>query len=370
MYMEAYNGLNGLRIASLAWTEFFEKIVKKANVTSQPFEPCLYIGRSELGFCCIVCYVDDLLMGSSSKALFQKVFDEIMKCVKVRQTGFIGVKEGGSLKFLGRLLYRTLKSVKLYMQVDPTYRDGAFQELDLEKTKGTDIIPDLKNHSAEAHSRYRRVLGRLAWLAQTRQDLLLHCSLLASGQASPKQGHEKALRALLRYLKSDMNVAQAFPAGDDPDPLGESFEVLSGKLVVYSDAAFAPMRALQRRSISGCVIMYCGCLIKAFARHQASVTLSCEAELAAIQGAVQEAIGIQRTLRFVVKRDLTIELRTDSMSGKQLLEASDVERRSRHIEIRIEWLRDLMNSGQLSLTFVPGAVKEADCHSAMRRVVS
>ena len=36
--------------------------------------------------------------------------------------------------------------------------------------------------------------------------------------------------------------------------------------------------------------MYSGCLIKAFARHQASVTLSsCEAELAAIQGAVQEA---------------------------------------------------------------------------------
>ena len=99
------------------------------------------------------------------------------------------------------------------------------------------------------------------------------------------------------------------------------------------------------------------------ARHQASVTLSsCEAELAAIQGAVQEAIGIQRTLQFVVKKDLTIELRTDSMSGKQLLEASDVQRRSRHIEIRIEWLRDLMNSGQLSLTFVPGAVNPADMH--------
>ena len=59
-----------------------------------------------------------------------------MKCVKVRQTGFIGVKEGGSLKFHGRLLHRTPKSVTLYMQVDPAYMDGAFKELDLEKTKG------------------------------------------------------------------------------------------------------------------------------------------------------------------------------------------------------------------------------------------
>ena len=98
VFLEEYNGLNGLRIASLAWAEFFERIVKQANVvTSQPFEPCLYIGRSELGFCCSVCYVDDVLMGSSSKALFQRVFDEITKCVKVRQTGFIGIKEGGSL---------------------------------------------------------------------------------------------------------------------------------------------------------------------------------------------------------------------------------------------------------------------------------
>ena len=121
------------------------------------------------------------------------------------------------------------------------------------------------------------------------------------------------------------------------------------------------MRALQRRSISGCVIFYCGCLLKAFARHQASVTLSsCEAELAAIQGAIQEAVGIQRTLNFAVQKELCIELRTDSLSEKQLLEASDVQRRSRHIEIRIEWIRDLMHSGKLTLTFVPGILNPAD----------
>ena len=58
--------------------------------------------------------------------------------------------------------------------------------------------------------------------------------------------------------------------------------------------------------------------LRLFARHQASVTLSsCEAELAAIQSAVQEAIGIQRTLDFAVQgvrqKELTIELRTDSL---------------------------------------------------------
>ena len=55
----------------------------------------------------------------------------------------------------------------------------------------------------------------------------------------------------------------------------------------------------------------------------------------------------------VLQKELTIELRTDSLSGKQLLDASDVQRRSRHIEIRIEWIRGLMNSGKLALTLFP-----------------
>ena len=66
---------------------------------------------------------------------------------------------------------------------------------------------------------------------------------------------------------------------------------------------------------------------------------SCEAELHAIQAGVQESIGLARTLAFVLKSlnlredlapladleegecPLNIQLRTDSLSGKQLLES-------------------------------------------------
>ena len=81
--------------------------------------------------------------------------------MKVSQAGFIGVKEGGSLRFLG--------IATVFIQVGWIFQ-GVI--LDLDKHKGTETIPDLKNFieqavtdqplSAEAHSRYRRALGRLA----------------------------------------------------------------------------------------------------------------------------------------------------------------------------------------------------------------
>ena len=106
--------------------------------------------------------------------------------------------------------------------------------------------------------------------------------------------------------------------------------------------------------------------LKCFSRHQHAVSLSsCEAELHALQSAVQEAIGLARTLAFVLKSlnlrkdlpalefleegevPLQILLRTDSLSGKQLLESYDLQKKSRHIEIRLCWLRKLLSIGSL-----------------------
>ena len=204
--------------------------------------------------------------------------------------------------------------------------------------------------------------------------VLHYTSLLASGQAEPKPGHEKALRQVLRFVATDSHVGQHFPTEDRQTHL-----LMGSQVIVYTDASFAPMRILQRRSISGAVLMYQAVTIKCFSRVQAAVSLSaCEAELHAIQSGVQESIGLSRTLAFVLRSlnlredlasvadleegecPLNIQLRTDSLSGKQLLESYDLQRRSRHIEIRLCWLRRLLNSSILELTFCRGDMNLSD----------
>ena len=96
-------------------------------------------------------------------------------------SGHVGLK-GGHLRFLGRSIFRRPGSSALYMQVDPTYLDEAFAEFDLKKGSTTfpDLRPILEQEgsqplSAEGHARFRRVLGRLSWYCQTRQDFVDFC---------------------------------------------------------------------------------------------------------------------------------------------------------------------------------------------------
>ena len=154
------------------------------------------------------------------------------------------------------------------------------------------------------------------------------------------------------------------------------------------------MKSTGRRSVSGTCFIFQQCLMKCFSRHHSAVTLSsCEAELVALQSGVQEGIGLLRTLGFVLGRlypwvDIIpqdaqvtwydeaesddedsmkvsylfpLVVKTDSLSGKMLLEASDLQRKSRHIEIKVYWLRELMDRKVLLLSHVPGTLNPADC---------
>ena len=341
----------------------------------------------------IMAYVDDLLVATTSESALKTLMTALSAHVKVRETGRVGLK-GGHLRFLGRSIFRRPGSSALYMQVDPTYLDEAFAEFDLKKGSTTfpDLRPILEQEgsqplSAEGHARFRRVLGRLSWYCQTRQDLLILVSMLGTGQAQPFETHERCLLAVLRYLMTDMDVACVFHQKSLLCPMWKVWkctQMLGLHLWRVLDVVLFQVLVSSFNSV----------LMKCFSRHQSAVTLSsCEAELVALQSGVQEGIGLLRTLGFVLGRlypwvDIIpqdaqvtwydeaesddedsmkvsylfpLVVKTDSLSGKMLLEASDLQRKSRHIEIKVYWLRELMDRKVLLLSHVPGTLNPADC---------
>ena len=56
----------------------------------------------------------------------------------------------------------------------------------------------------------------------------------------------------------------------------------------------------------------------------------------------------------------TIVTHSDSAAAIALLKGTDLQRRSRHIEIRVEWLRERMLRGHLSLEYAKGSNNPAD----------
>ena len=125
--------------------------------------------------------------------------------------------------------------------------------------------------------------------------------------------------------------------------------------------------------MTGGVITFQGATLKTIRTHQQLVSLSSmEAELHALQSVAQEvkSIGkvVGRVLRCIKEvgdsdfpEDLVPAiLFTDSESSLKLLKNMDVPRKSRHLESRLEWLKEQVSRGLLVLEFRKGTRNPSD----------
>ena len=102
------------------------------------------------------------------------------------------------------------------------YLESTFRAYGLKSASG--CAPDITVHlekenekelSSESYSKFRAALGKLSWYAQTRQDIRAWVAMLATQQAKPTEGTEKALRAVLRFLMSDGNIVLRMPSNSE-----------------------------------------------------------------------------------------------------------------------------------------------------------
>ena len=204
--------------------------------------------------------------------------------------------------------------------------------------------------------RYRAVLGRIAWWAQSRPDLARWMSILSQGQSKPTACFEHALRQVIRFLRGQYLCWHYFGPGSEVPGAGPA------RLDVYADASWAPQASLGRKSVSGIAIYYRGCLIKGISRIQGCVSLSsCEAELRAILTAVQESEGLATLIGQLAGSKVEIRLHTDSSSARAVLLNRGLSRRVRHLDIAVCYLQERIQEAQtLKVLWCPTSAMVAD----------
>lgn len=372
--------LNGLRSASLEWLQFLrDQILRPSGLHADKGEPCLFSGTLKSGGRAIcLTYVDDMLVAvekAEDIEYLKKIFEAK---VTVKQTGIVtaSTMSGGKLTFLGREVTRIKGDKTLRVSVPFSYLQRTFEDYGLKDSNRRLASPDLsvlekdgEPLTGEAYAKFRSALGRVSWLAQTRMDIRLFIALISTQQSKPTQTTESALRCLLRFLKQDGDVVLLMPSPDldfgdrkhDPP-----------KIVCYSDASHAPFRTTGRRGVSGGVLSLLGSCVKCYARHQTSVSLSsCESELNGIQMMAQETVVFARLVcrvfnSFQTGSDPTLldkvvsELNTDSESGIKVLRGMDLQRRVRHIEVKVEWLKEKIHQEDLVICYKSGKSLVAD----------
>ena len=117
-----------------------------------------------------------------------------------------------------------------------------------------------------------------------------------------------------------------------------------------------------RRSTSGGIVMMAGGPVNWISKLQPIVAVSSmEAEYIACFFVLQDVVWIQQLLKDLgLGRTQPTLVHIDSRSARQLAENPVHHQRSKHIDIKFHWIRDMVADGTVQLVHVPSEDQRSD----------
>ena len=201
---------------------------------------------------------------------------------------------------------------------------------------------------------YRSGVGMLLYLLKhSRPDLSNSVRELSKVMDGATEGHMKAMYRVVKYVldtkewRFKMNTSYDYKEG--------------WRVEAYSDSDYAGDRD-TRRSVSGYIITINGCVVSWRSRGQKSVTLSSsEAEFVAASEAVTEMKYIKQVLEGIGEKiDLPMKLKMDNVGAIYMAKNQAPGQRSKHVDIRYNYVKELVENKELEVEFVKSENNLAD----------
>jgi hypothetical protein len=188
---------------------------------------------------------------------------------------------------------------------------------------------------------YRQIIGLLMYLTNTRPDICFAVNTLIKFLVEPRRVHLVAAKHVMRYLKGTMDYGLSYDGDHD--------FTLSG----YTDADWEGSVA-DRKSTSGCCFSLGSAMISWQSRKQSSISLSTvEEKYIAACSASYEAIWLRKLLTGLFDLEVrAIVILCDNQSYIKMVENHVFHDRSKHIEIRYHFIRDMLQRGALKLQYI------------------
>jgi hypothetical protein len=339
--VQIIKSLYGQKQSPKIWNDHLNNILIKMGFERCPVSPCLYryIGDN-VDYMYITIHVDDGLAMSDSLQTIQNFMKEFQTYIK-EATLFYPVK-----KFLGMEIseddnhayvhqHEYIKNIKL-LDIDSNCKFERIPmkpNVNLRIQEQDDTLQPLLN-----------VSGVLRYISdRSRPDLLVSVGEMSSnGAPYPSKAHYEVAKNILRYVKSSK---------DDRLTLGGNDPVV---LEAYSDASYITSGTCKSR-LGGCLFLSKNSgTIHAFSTNDTTVShSSCEAEIKAIDLTIKAVIHARDLLSFFNEEqtEKTI-IYTDSQSSITLLQTLKSKKNTRHINVRIHFIREALNKNLIELKFV------------------
>lgn len=188
------------------------------------------------------------------------------------------------------------------------------------------------------------------YLTSTRPDLMFATSLISRYMAKPTELHLQTAKRILRYLRGTLSLGIFYSKGS-----------MEGELLAYTDSDYAG-DVEDRRSTSGYACLLNTGAVAWCSKKQPIVTLSTtEAEFVAAKLCTCQVIWMRRILKALgQKEEECTSIRCDNSSAIKLSRNPVLHGRSKHIDVRYHFLRDLVKEGTISLVHCGSAEQVAD----------
>lgn len=204
--------------------------------------------------------------------------------------------------------------------------------------------PDCTNCVLVDNKKYQSLIGSLMYIGiSTRPDIMHSISKLAQFSVNPHEVHLSAAKHILRYLNNTINICL-------------SFRKTGERLKAFADADWAGS-CDERKSYTGYTFMLAGASIAWESHKQHTVALSStEAEYMALSSAAKEAVYLRNFIielgfNYFVNQPITIH--GDNLSSHHLVKNPVYHARSKHIDIRFHYIREVYKKKIIDLIYVP-----------------
>lgn len=198
---------------------------------------------------------------------------------------------------------------------------------------------------------YANAVGALMYaMVCTRPDISHAVSMVSRYMHNPGKEHWQAVRWILRYLHGTVDVGLRF----------ERNKTSGQHLVGYVDSDYAGDLD-KRRSTTGYVFTLAGGPISWRSMLQSTVALSTtEAEYMAVTEAFKEAIWVHGLIEDLGIDQENVEVFCDSQSAICLAKNQVHHSRTKHIDVRFHFIREIVEEGDVLLQKIPTADNPAD----------
>ncbi|KAL2232792.1 UNVERIFIED_CONTAM: Retrovirus-related Pol polyprotein from transposon TNT 1-94 [Sesamum indicum] len=331
--------LYGLKQSPRQWNKKFDVFMLSLNFSRSNHDHCLYFKYVNDAPIFLVLYVDDMLIASPSLELIYVLQKDLCNAFEMKDLG-------NAKQILGMNIIRDRKTSSILLN-QKTYLLSVLKKFAMENSKPTAVplaahFQLSKNQCPQSESEiqkmskipYSNVIGSIMFLMEV-------------------------LKWLLRYLCESEKVGIKF-----------SKHSAHAHLIGYVDSNYANDRD-SRKSTTSYMFTFCNSCISWKSQLQHIVALSTtEAEYIATTEVFKEALwlsGLLNEISFLKEKPVIF---SDSQSAIQLCKNPVFHDRTKHIDVRYHFIRDIVGKNEIRLEKISSDENPADMGPTMEYLLA